>query len=200
MKRIFLFAFVIVFTTAINAETLPFKFGVKGGLNVSNLSTPKNYRSSNSIGFFCGPTLKLDIPVVNFGFDTALLYSQANYDIGERDMESVNTQLISIPVNLRYYIGLGDMANIFFYGGPQYDYNIGGRSDYWDDYGYGYRQRQYYMSVNLGVGATIANHLQLSFNYNIACGHTSDFVEVIGGMINSSSKTNMWQIGVGYWF
>lgn len=200
MKRILLFAFVLAFATVANADSALLKLGLKGGLNVSHLSTPSNYSSSNSTGFFCGPTLKLDIPVVNFGFDTGLLYSQASYDVGQRELENVKTKLISIPINLRYYIGLGDMANIFFYGGPQYDYNIGGRSDYWDDYSYGYRQKQYYMSVNLGLGATIASHLQLSVNYNIACGHTSNFVDTVGGMINSSSKTNMWQVGVGYWF
>ena len=46
------------------------------------------------------------------------------------------------------------------------------------------------------------SHLQLSANYNIACGKTADVTweETGKNIVNGNSKNNSWQIALGYWF
>ena len=62
-------------------------------------------------------------------------------------------------------------------------------------------------SVNVGVGAMLLSHLQLSANYNIACGKTGDATvsEVIDGAASSvfskkNGRASAWQIGLAYYF
>lgn len=51
----------------------------------------------------------------------------------------------------------------------------------------------------------LMSHLQLSANYNIACGHTGD-VELKSTaadalrQIKKGSRANAWQIGLAYYF
>lgn len=62
-------------------------------------------------------------------------------------------------------------------------------------------------SVNVGLGAMVLNHLQVTANYNIACGSTGDIrtSDVINSVYDFSKyatkgKNNSWQIGVAYFF
>lgn len=53
------------------------KFGIKGGLNITDMSFSKDVvKTSNQTGFFIGPTLKIKIPVVGLGVDASALYDQ----------------------------------------------------------------------------------------------------------------------------
>ena len=61
-------------------------------------------------------------------------------------------------------------------------------------------------SVNVGVGAMLLSHLQLSANYNIACGKTGDMTvskalgETGQNLFSKNGRTNAWQIGLAYYF
>ena len=51
-----------------NAQSV--KFGVRGGLNITNMSFDNNvFDSSNRVGFYIGPTLQLGLPVGGLGVD-----------------------------------------------------------------------------------------------------------------------------------
>ena len=87
-------------------------FGVKGGLNLSKMDwkiadTTINNVKENSTGFFIGPMIEATVPIVGLGVDGAVMYSQR----GSGDLKQ---QGIEVPVNLKYSIGVGDMAAIFF--------------------------------------------------------------------------------------
>jgi len=51
----------------------------------------------------------------------------------------------------------------------------------------------------------LLNHLQISANYNIACGKSADasFSKALDAVTNAGkdkSHNNSWQIALGYWF
>ncbi|MDY4407691.1 MAG: outer membrane beta-barrel protein, partial [Prevotella sp.] len=76
MKRFLLLVAVIATCFAIPASA-QIKFGVKGGLNITDMSFSKDVvNTSNKTGFFIGPTVKFKIPVIGIGFDVAALYDQ----------------------------------------------------------------------------------------------------------------------------
>ena len=57
-------------------------------------------------------------------------------------------------------------------------------------------------SINVGLGATLLKHLQVSANYNIACGKTADisYGKALESIAKARSRSNCWQIALGYWF
>ena len=177
MKKILtLLAVAVALLTTVPAQA-QVKFGLKGGVNVTNMSFSSDVLdATNRAGFFIGPTVKFTLPIVGLGVDASALYDQregkAKISSDKAEVESDNTikqQQVVIPINLRYGVGLG---------------------------------------VNVGAGLMLLNHLQLSANYNIACGHTGDVelkstavdaISQIAGF-KKGSRANAWQIGLAYYF
>jgi len=209
MKKTILTAaicFAAMFASTAEAQV---KFGLKGGLNVTSMSFSKEvYGTDNRTGFFIGPTVKFTLPIVGLGVDVAGLYDQreAKLKVDGVGDETIKTQAINVPINLRYNIGLGSMANIFLFAGPQFGFNIGEKDQSLFKDVAEWKLKTSNFSVNLGAGVTLLNHLQLSANYNIACGKTGDvtFKDVVNNATdkkeNSSGRSNAWQIALAYWF
>ena len=78
MKKIFTSAAIaLAMISAANTAQAQVKFGVKGGLNVTNMSFSKDVvDANNQTGFFIGPTLKFTLPIVGLGIDASALYDQ----------------------------------------------------------------------------------------------------------------------------
>ena len=202
MKRYVLATLALLLVTFANAQS--FKFGIKGGLNVTDMHfSSKVIDKSNRAGFFFGPTAKLSFLLIGLGIDASALYDyqSAKVDDGTGDMLNVKLQQITIPVNLRYSIGLGSVADIFFFAGPQWGINVGNKNFKWNS-GSSYSFKKSDFSVNVGLGATVLSHLQVSANYNIVCGKSADITldTAIDNITKSKSHNNSWQIGVAYFF
>lgn len=194
-------AAAMLFSVNANAQV---KFGVKGGLNVTNMSlNDEVFDSSNRTGFFIGPTLKFTIPIVGLGVDVSALYDQREAKISQSTSVNGSSEgtfrqkAINIPVNVRYGFGLGSLASLYFFAGPQFGFNVGDKDKTVSDVNWKLKDSNF--SVNLGAGLMLIDHLQVSANYNIACGTTGD-VTVTNAAKDYSAKNNAWQIGLAYYF
>ena len=179
------------------------KFGLKGGLNLTSMSLDANAISkSNQAGFFIGPTFKFTIPIVGLGFDASALYDQRKGSIGANGNEtSIKEQSIQIPINVRYAIGLGSTASIYFFAGPQFGFNVGDKDIKTDVGNWTFKSSN--ISANVGLGLMLLRHLQISANYNFGLGKTGELDEYLPGAVNAikeNGKLNAWQIGVAYFF
>lgn len=184
------------------------KFGLKGGLNVTNMSLSKEvFDTSNKTGFFVGPTIKVTLPIVGLGIDASALYDQRDAKIGGEDgSEKVSLRSINVPVNVRYGIGLGSMASIYLAAGPQFGYNIGDKNVF----GYvgeegehgGFSLKKSNLSINVGVGVSLMSKFEIGATYNIACGKTGEFSVINAGkeVFSKSSRMNAWQVSAAYYF
>lgn len=210
-----------IFTAAIVAATMLFstssaqaqvKFGLKGGLNVTNMSLNSEvFDADNQTGFFIGPTVKFTLPIVGLDIDASALYDQRDAKITVEDngasVESkIKNQSINIPINLRYGVGLGSTASVYLFAGPQFGFNVGDKNQsLFKDMGE-WRLKSSTFSVNVGLGAMLLSHLQISANYNIACGKTGETTvsSALGELAQSAAKkrgrANAWQIGLAYYF
>ena len=207
MKRIFSLALIAfsVFSSVSARADEPLKFGLKAGLNVSDFHFSSDvFDKTNQAGCFFGPTVKFTLPVVGLGMDASVLYDYRSAKLDyESEKKTVKQQQIAVPVNVRYAIGLGSTANIFFFAGPQVAFNVGGKDFQWTK-GSNYALKKSNFSINLGFGVTALKHLQVSANYNVACGKTADVTwksatQAAGGALGlnkKSSHNNSWQIGV----
>ena len=106
---------MIVTMTAANNASAQIKFGLKGGVNVTDMSLNSSvFDASNRTGFFVGPTIKVQLPLVGLGIDASALYDQreAKIKVGNTTTkETLRSQAINIPINLRYGWGLSSTAN-----------------------------------------------------------------------------------------
>ena len=187
-----------------------FNFGVQAGLNLTNISDfslnapgVENAIKSRA-GFFVGPTVKFTLPIVGLGIDAAALYDQRE---AKTNGETLKSQSIQIPINVRYGIGLGSMAEIFAFAGPQFGFNIGDKDKTWGDVkntAAKWTLKSSNVSANVGIGATILSKLQLKVNYNIALGKTGE-VDIKEGAdaawkTITGAKANAWQVSAAYFF
>ena len=208
MKKV-LAAVVMVIAFAMPSHA-QFKFGVTAGMNVSNVNAEttqsvKAFVNSRS-GFFVGPTVKFSLPLIGLGFDASAVYDQREGDL-KQDEESrtIKAQSVQIPINVRYGIGLGDMAEIFAFAGPQFGFNIGSDktlSEYASDVKSTWTLKSSNLSANVGLGATVLGKVQVKANYNFALGKTGEVELDKNGVkeIVGNAKMNAWQVSLAYWF
>ena len=207
MKKIFMLLAMIVTMTAANNASAQIKFGLKGGVNVTDMSLNSSvFDASNRTGFFVGPTIKVQLPLVGLGIDASALYDQreAKIKVGNTTTkETLRSQAINVPINLRYGWGLSSMANIFLFAGPQFGFNVGDKDQKITENST-WSVKNSNFSLNFGAGVTLLSHLQLTANYNVVCGKTSDatITEGIEQLTNKEvrSRANAWQIALADYF
>ena len=200
MKKI-----LTIITVACIAFAMPsqaqVKFGLKGGLNLTNLSADGvNSAISNKSGFYIGPTVKFTLPVVGLSVDASALYDQRNAKIKGTD-ETVKLQSFQIPINVRYGVGLSSVVNVFAFAGPQFGFNIGDKSNTFNTIlndVKGWSLKSSNISGNVGIGATVFSKLQITANYNFQLSKSGE-VELSDGT-TGKMKFNSWQLGLGYYF
>ena len=84
MKKFF--TLVVLLATMTVAAQAQVKFGVKGGLNLTNMKFDNSIvDKSNQTGFFIGPTINFTLPVVGLGIDASALYDQRSAKIEGSD-------------------------------------------------------------------------------------------------------------------
>ena len=216
MKNFRYFLVAIAAMTAFSAHAQQLKFGVKGGLDLTELKLKdagEMFKAENKAGWFAGPTLKLSL-AGGLGFDIAALYNQRESEVfaesengSSESFEKLKTKQIIVPLNLRYAIGLGSAFNIFGYAGPQVAFRIGDEVQTLTDAKNEvaeWRLKESNFSVNIGAGVTIEN-LQLSANYNIGLGKTGDVTwdsasHQVLDELKHEGKYNSWQISLAYFF
>ena len=192
MKKFFTLVLVAALSAMPSMMQAQVKFGVKAGLNVTQMSLSQDVVSkSNQEGFFVGPTVKVTLPLVGLGVDASALYDQRD---AKFDGEKVSQRSINVPINLRYGIGLGSLASVYLAAGPQFGFNIG-QKNYGED---GFKFKDSNFSVNVGAGVSVISHLEVGFTYNIAVGKTGELSWMDGAKINA--RANSWQVSAAYYF
>lgn len=204
MRKIFTIAVLVAATCFAVPAQAQFKFGLKGGLNITDMSFSSDvFESSNRTGFFIGPTIKFSLPLVGLGVDASALYDQREAKVKGVD-KKIKQQAINIPINLRYDIGLGSLAAIYLAAGPQFGFNVGNRHETIVDNVSSWKFNTSNFSVNLGAGVMLLSHLQVGFNYNIVCGKTGEvsFLQTAGDIAEGvyRGRSNSWQVSAAYYF
>ena len=182
------------------------KFGFRGGANLVNMKLSGNVanilQKDNRAGFYIGPTVKFTVPIVGLSVDASALYDQRSTEVTDKsETQSIISRQLAIPVNVRYGWGLGSVADIFLFAGPQVAFNFS-KDKYFGATDWKWKESNF--SVNVGLGCTILSHVELKANYNIACGKTGEATildaatKTVTGTVKS--KTNSWQLGMAYYF
>lgn len=205
MMKMAVLAAALTLSANASAQT---KLGLKGGINTSEVSVNDDvWKTDNRLGFFIGPTVKFTLPIVDLGMDISALYEKRESKMKSEDGKLgsvVSREQLAIPINARYSFGLGETANIFLFAGPQVAFNLGKKDKEIVPEVADWTLKSSNFSINLGIGCTLASHLQATIGYNIALGKTGE-VELSTKGVEASKKkydgrSNAWQLGVAYFF
>lgn len=205
MKNFFGILAIITLFTAVPAAA-QFNWGIKAGVNLAQ--KPSDIEDvKGKTGWFVGPMAKFTLPIVGLGLEANLLYSQSSTEV---QGETIERKTVDLPVYLRYEFSLpvvNKFLEPFLAVGPQWSWNVGDKTFSVNNLIDGgnfseYTLRSSNLSLNLGLGAIVLDHIQVHANYNIALGSTSDYREATDAALNlvTKSKTNTWQVSVAYIF
>lgn len=207
----------LVGATAVQAQS--FSYGITAGYNLTKLkfagSAKDNFSSDNKPGWFVGPKVAFNT-ALGIGIDASLQYSQRKLNITpdyvnngeEYGTQSKTYRTLEIPVNLRYNIGLGKVAGVYVFTGPQFGFAF--KNMKWSNFGSGsnFSKENMNMTWNLGAGIRLMKHLEASVGYNFALGKAGKAIYqgISGGSTGESQdyelkyKTNTFQVQVAYMF
>ena len=202
-KTLVVMLMAVAFAMPSNAQI---KLGLTGGLNLTNVNVKDAAGTvKGRAGFFIGPTVKFTLPIVGLGIDASAVYDQreGKVDVGGNE-QTIKSQSIQIPINVRYGMGLGDLLEVFAFAGPQFGFNVGSNKKL-DEIGAAeWTLKSSNLSANVGLGITVLSHLQAKFNYNFALGKTGEVkpLEAARSVIKDtgSAKFSAWQISLAYFF
>ena len=206
MKKIFGIAITLCLLASAPAFA-QFNWGIKAGMNLaSKPGSLDDIKSEGKSGFFVGPTAKIMLPIVGLGIEGNLLYSQTSSELKGED---ITRRSIEVPIYLRYELSLpvvNKFLEPFVAVGPQFGWTMGDGDESWKESGMEVAKWEYKksnLSLNLGAGATVLNHIQLHINYNIALGNTGEWKEDTAGQgldYIKGTKVNTWQVSAAYIF
>jgi opacity protein-like surface antigen len=194
MKKILL-SLILILTIAgtTTARAIDFDWGVTGGMNLTRLnmqgSNERLFGSQNRAGWFVGPKINLN-SMIGLGFDAAVLYQQAQYnltlDVVDKTILSAThkADFVSLPINARYNLGLGDKFSIYLATGPQFDFSWNDKEEDWfKDMTSTFRRENLAINWNVGVGVRIAKYLELGVTYNFGLSKAGERVDNWGNSI-----------------
>lgn len=194
LKKALLVAIVAIFT--VGSASADFRWGIKAGLNFSNLNL-KNFQNTvtdpgNRTGWQAGIMAEFTIPIVNIGADASLMYMRQNLD--NNDAYS-NKNFIDLPINLKWKIGLpvvGKVISPIIYTGPDFLFAINKNTI--NDF----KSKTCEVGWNVGIGLQLVNHLQITGGY---CFGLNGIAEKMG--VNTQDmkvKKNYWSVSAAYLF
>ena len=194
------------------AQAQLIKFGVKGGMDFSELDFDKKdwgEINESSTGFFIGPMAEFTLPIIGLGIDGALMFSQRTGTLpfgptGEvtgdgmeqyaRMEYKVKQQGIEIPINLKYTLGLGSLLGVYIAVGPDFFFNFKDLDlDALD-------VKKAQVALNLGAGLKLLRKLQVGVTYQIPMGDSFKTKDPKDFGMNFTAKNKTWQASIAYIF
>lgn len=203
IKRLFVVLLVALTVLGTSAQkTKYFAWGVEAGMNFNKLSFARSdFESSNRLGFFVGPKVRVKVPILGFGADAALLYSLNSAKVVNETPDgevSVNRSLsyFEVPLNLRYTFDLR-ILSLYLATGPQYHYCLSTNGTIEDLYGT--QLEDFSRSTwgwNVGAGIEIVDRLQIGITYTIPISEsgkleTSDITRVLTNFKQKTVKVRL---------
>lgn len=195
-KKIIAFLCAMAFLAVAIPAQAQLRFGVKGGLNITSVHFDSDLlKSDNVTGFHIGPMIEATMPLLGFGFDAALLYSQKGMESSSSGVKTtMKTSYIDVPVNLKWKFGL-PIVKAYLAAGPYASFRVGG-DKIWNVLSDQLETKSFGAGLNFGAGVEAFNHLQVGFNYEL--GLTDNFSAEKLDL--SSNKNRGWTISAAILF
>lgn len=205
-----LLAVALLIGISANAQDKPLTFGVKAGMNLSNMT--QDLKGDAKVGFNVGLTMDYNL-TPDVYLLTGIDYSLEGTKEGNR---KVNMSYLKLPVHVGYKVNVTENTKIVLHAGPYVGYAISGKYkeggisiDAFDDEiasTLGYKLKRFDFGLGLGVGAEFGQ-ICVGLGYDLGLVNLMDIKnrsrieEIIGESIGSVKGKNMnAYLTVGYKF
>lgn len=170
-----------------NSNAQVVQFGVKGGVNFSNLNGgPSEIDYKNKTGFYAGALAEIKI-LPNFSLQPEVLFSSQGTEV--KGAGDFNLDYISVPVLAKFYL-ITDRLSIE--AGPQFSFLVDDSQEAFDDIADGGSgAKSFDFAVAGGASLKIAGGLFAQARYTIGLTEVSK---------NADAKNAVFQLGLGYMF
>ena len=204
MKKTIVSMVVMAMFAVMSANAQGIAFGVKGGVNGTKMSIDNDaVKSESGIGFFVGPTLKIDLlPFI--GVQGAVLYEQANSKV---DGEKIKRQSIIVPIDACVNIKFNEESGLYLTTGPQLGFNVGEDDFTWNEsssYKSTFQMKKSMFNWNFGVGVMLTKHIEVGAVYSLGISKTDELeAEIDKAKANNNElkpKSSSWQISATFFF
>ena len=199
MKKIIVILLVAVM--GIGVADAKFRFGIKAGVNVNNLSTnlKDSFDKNNQAGWTAGLMTEFQIPIIGLGFDLSAMYTRLNSDLflDGTTYEATNKNFIEIPLNLKYKISLPAVGSIiapYIFTGPAFAFKLDKETI--DDF----KTKTCQVAWNVGVGLELIKHLQIGASYGFGINNIVSKIPVGITTTDYKTKNNYWTVTAAYLF
>jgi hypothetical protein len=193
MKKLFFgLALLAGSFTFAQTNSSPVTFGVKGGMNVANLSNTEG--SKSKIGFNAGAFA--NIPVAeSFSVQPEVLFSTvgAKSETVNKNSLKFNLNYISVPVMLQYNV----VPNLYLEAGPQFGFLVGSKLK--DNNGSIKLDKNNFKGFDFGIG------IGAGYYFSEALGITARYVAGVSDIIKNNNdgksvRNNVFQVGLSLRF
>ena len=136
LSKLSLITILVIISSAMNAQSLPFSFGVKGGINLSNFSGNSSEGGKARIGYNAGVMVDYRI--------NSNLYVMSGLEVTEKGAKregmlslgnlsldgniKMNALYLQLPLHVGYKMPLIGSTNVVIHAGPYLAYGIGGKT------------------------------------------------------------------------
>ncbi|MCL1942407.1 MAG: PorT family protein [Candidatus Azobacteroides sp.] len=197
MKRLFLCLILAASFPILSHGQI--RFGVRGGVNVSDFSLSTDvFNKSNITGFSGGLALDINFPLVGFGISSGLLYTQRGADVkipvGEEftgeESKNVRIGYLDIPAFLKWNFKIPmSPIGVFVKAGPYFSLAVDNKKakeivDAFGDF------HNFDMGLGLGGGVSLFSKLEVEAYYG--WGLTKAY--------ENDAKNRGWNISAAYFF
>ncbi|MDL2241381.1 PorT family protein [Bacteroidales bacterium OttesenSCG-928-L03] len=206
------------------------KFGVKGGLNVSEVSGyDKFYKSLNGIfgesstglneksksGYHLGVMMQADIPATDFFIQPELLFSnqgsklEMSVNLGAVGLDKITTtradnlNYLQLPIYAGYRIDLGTGLELILAAGPYFSYGVYASNDEFKKNGGLVKLDRFDMGLSFMGGIQLNDKMQITVGYDWGVKNIADSDKWDSGESNiklPSIRNRNLKLSVGYFF
>ena len=199
-KKLLAIAIVAVVTTI--TATAQLRLGVKAAVGINNIKWDNeiiDHVKKNMVGYSVGVTSEFSVPIVGLGVEASALYTHRRAELTDNNTGfTYKRDYIEIPVHAKYKLQLPALSNVvtpFAFAGPNFAF-LARSSDDKD----AFKDRTMAISLDLGAGAEIMKHLQLSVSYSLGMNKAFEYVGVNDKTTNIAGKDKCWTISAAYLF
>ena len=176
------------------------RFGIRGEVGINQPSFTRDlYSVENMNDFKVGPTLEFMLPVVDFGIEGSVLYSNEKMNVKtvseqgiKTIVEDISSHSIDVPVNLKYKIGLISPVKVFLAAGPYANFRLAGDDFEYEAFMDKVEAKKFQAGINLGAGLELINRVAVGFNYRMKL--TDDYA------VNEPALEDIFNQKDGIWF
>lgn len=200
------FAIAIVAIIALfGTASAQFRAGIKVGMDINKMSISKEAVTdkNNRTGFTAGVMAEFTVPLVGIGMDASLMYV---HRLGEAVVDDNGTateakfknDYLSIPLNLKYKVGLPGLGSIltpYFFTGPQFSFLLSKK-----DVNQFIKNKSCDISWNVGVGLQLVKHLQVAASYGFGINHAAKYIPLLPNSNGKNVRNSGWTVTAAYLF